>query len=195
MGAGAAFYGTWEDIRASTEPVLSRQQMTLTASQLTHAWRRCSLSSDFWARYISLFASSPPFQIEEVRLESLESTISYLLNELFENCAKFSRGPLDIVQYRSWILPSRMVFQISNHIQPGQRAPFVRRIKELLSGDPDELYFQKLEENATGDGTSSGLGYLTLMKDYHIRFGFSFTPISETTSAVDTQAHIDLKEL
>ena len=87
-----------------------------------------------------------------------------------------------------------MIFQVTNHIHPDEQAAFVEVIQELLTSDVDELYFQKLEENAEYDLEGSGLGYLTLIKDYGIQFGFRFRPQDSTSTAVDVQAHVSMKE-
>ncbi|MBM3151133.1 MAG: hypothetical protein FJZ96_02835 [Chloroflexi bacterium] len=186
--------GDWQDPSTLVGQILSRQTMILTAGQLVSAWRRCSLSSDFWARYASLF--SKRFDAgHPVQREALESAVSYLLNELFENCAKFSSASIDTVKYESWVMPGGIVIQLTNHILPEKQAGFVELMKELLDGDPDELYFRKLEQNAESDQAGSGLGYLSLMKDYNIRFGFRFYKLDDRSTAVDVQAHINIKEI
>ncbi len=184
-------FGTWEELTAVSPNYAA---MTLNASHLANHWRRNSLSSDYWAAYTAL-------QIPEIvptgwlRREDITYVLSYLLNELFENCAKFSTGSELAVRYQAWFFEEdRMVFQLTNHITPQGERPFINLIQELLTGDPDELYFQKLEENAEQDLGGSGLGYLTLIKDYGIQFGFRFRPIHEGTTAVDVQAHVSLQE-
>jgi hypothetical protein len=87
-----------------------------------------------------------------------------------------------------------MVFQVTNYIEPAGQEPFVVIIKELLENDPDELYFQKLEENFENDADGSGLGYLTMMKDYGVQFGFKFQPLEAKSVRVDVQAHLSMKE-
>jgi hypothetical protein len=183
-------YGVWQDMADVT--ALSYQQMTLDAADLAKFWRRCSLSSDFWARYTALFA---PALFAPARRDSIENLLSYLLNELFENCAKFSGGPIGTVRYQAWIQPNAFDFQILNHIAPERHDSFVQFIQELLENDPDELYFRRLEENAETDAKGSGLGYLTLMKDYGVRFGFRFSPVTAGSVAVEVQAHINLEEI
>jgi hypothetical protein len=183
-------FGTWEELTAVSPHYAA---MKLNATHLASHWRRNSLSSDYWAAYAAL-------QIPEIvatgwlRREDVSYVLSYLLNELFENCAKFSAGPEQTVHYHAWYEAERIVFQITNHIQPAGERPFINLIQEILNGDPDELYFQKLEENAEQDLGGSGLGYLTLIKDYGIQFGFRFRPINDQTTAVDVQAHVSLKE-
>jgi hypothetical protein len=182
--------GVWEETPIAP---ISSNSMLLDATHLATQWRRCSQSADFWAHYLSLYmpVPTPPGMLPR---KAMEYMLSYLLNELFENCAKFSAGPIQTVCYRSWILEDRMVFQVTNHITPAKQNPFINLIQEFLEGDPHELYFQRLEQNAELSPSGSGLGYLTLMKDYEIRFGFRFRPVEVDSVAVDVQAHINMKE-
>ena len=161
--------------------------------QLADHWRRCSLTSDFWAKYTSL--SVPVYTPKgSLNRSAIESVLSYLLNELFENLAKFSSGPHTEASYQMWMKPDCMVFQLRNHTQPQNQEPFIKLIQELLTSDLNELYFQRLEENAELNNSASGLGYLTLIKDYQIQFGFRFSPVSDDSITVDIQAHVSMKE-
>lgn len=187
-----ATYGNWEDLDQAT--ALGHYEMTLDAQQLAQFWRRCSLSSNFWSRYMALWVPIPPLP-GRLRRDAMEHLLSYLLNELFENCAKFSSGPVQRIGYTAWAQEDRMVFEMTNHVQPAAQAPFTALIEEMLTGDLDELYFARLEASAESNASGSGLGYLTLMKDYGIRFGFRFSPISADSIAVGVQAHVALEEL
>lgn len=184
-------YGDWEDL--ADAPALSHQWMALDATQLAAHWRRCSLSATFWARYSALFVPSPA-PAGRLDRTALADVLDYLLNELFENCAKFSGGPVAAVRFAAWLRADRLDFAFTNHIAPERAPTFVRFIEELLGGDPEELYFQRLEESAETGAKGSGLGYLTMMKDYGIRFGFRFEPLSDASVAVTVQAHVSLEE-
>lgn len=183
-------FGTWEELTA----VSHTHHMAMNAADLSTHWRRCSLSSDFWAKYTALgveTAVSPP----KLPRNAIESVLSYLLNELFENTAKFSSGPEQSASYQAWLSDEMMHFQLRNHIKPEDKAPFVDLIQELLNSDPDELYFEKLEANAESNASGSGLGYLTLIKDYSIQFGFRFQQLNAESIAVDVQAHVSMDEV
>lgn len=184
-------FGTWLD---DTAVPGDHVRMELNAAHLSDHWRRNSLSSDYWAYYA---AQSVPKTVPEGMLpqNAVQDILSYLLNELFENCAKFSEGSILDVCYQSWIQDESMIFQVTNHIEPESQPAFIEVIKELLFSDPDELYFQKLEQSAEFDLDGSGLGYLTLIKDYGIKFGFRFRPQNSTSIAVDVQAHVSKKEI
>lgn len=178
--------GFWE---ALPENELPNHGLVLNGGQLVEHWRRCSLTADFWSRYIALdvpLDAGPALVPRAAMLDIL----AYLLNELFENCAKFSSGPRLTVQYQSWRRATEIVIQLTNHIQPADREPFRTVIQEILVEDPDALYFQKLEASVEFNLPGSGLGYLTLIKDYGIRFGFRFRPINANSVAVDVQAHV-----
>ena len=178
--------GFWE---ALPENELPNHGLVLNGGQLVEHWRRCSLTADFWSRYIALDvpADAGPARLPRAAMLDI---LAYLLNELFENCAKFSSGPRLTVQYQSWRRATEIVIQLTNHIQPADREPFRTVIQEILEEDPDALYFQKLEASVEFNLAGSGLGYLTLIKDYGIRFGFRFRPINANSVAVDVQAHV-----
>ncbi|MCP4415731.1 MAG: hypothetical protein GY805_03855 [Chloroflexi bacterium] len=184
-------FGMWQDETAVSG---ENTRMELSAAHLSNHWRRNSLSSDYWAAYA---AQSVPTAVPEGMLSqhTMQDILSYLLNELFENCAKFSGGSNLSISYQSWIQDESMIFQLTNHIHPEKQATFVKIIQEIMTGDPDELYFQKLEDNAEYDLEKSGLGYLTLIKDYGIQFGFRFRPQNSNSTAVDVQAHVSMKEI
>jgi hypothetical protein len=122
----------------------------------------------------------------------MHSVLSYLLNELIENCAKFTAGSIKTVIFEVWRFDDEIVFQITNHIKPERQAPLVDILSELLDGDATELYFQRIEENAESGLSGSGLGYLTLMMDYGVHFGFRFRPINDQSVAIDVQAQVSM---
>ena len=179
--------GTWNDMVDSAP----NSRMRLDAEQLARHWRRVSLTADFWAQYLTLCV---PANVSGERLnrDAIHGILSYLLNELFENCAKFSIGAVKTVYFDSWELDDQMIFQITNHVKPEAQLPFIDFLHALFDGDPSELYFKRIEENVESGHSGSGLGYLTLMMDYGIRFGFRFRPVNEESVAIDIQAHVSM---
>jgi len=164
----------------------------LDASQLQAVWLRCSLSSDFWSRYLALRVPQTSAR-GWLNRAAFVSTCAYLFNELFENCAKFSSGPVSDILFCSREYAETFEVLMVNHIEPAAMDGFERLIREILEGDPDELYFRKLEANAEGQ-SGSGLGYLTLIKDWGIRFGFRFVPLGPHSIRVEVHAQVSKKE-
>ena len=85
------------------DTLISHNGMVVDAQQLVAFWRRCSLSSDFWSRYTGCFVA-PNALKGYLNRESAEGVYSYVLNELFENSAKFSKGSDLDVRYDCWVL-------------------------------------------------------------------------------------------
>lgn len=187
MTASVEILGTWQDML----DLAPSNRMVLDAEQLAQYWRRVSLTADFWSLYLALHAPAASSE-ERLNREELHGVLSYLLNELIENCAKFSAGAVKTICLESWNLDDQMVFQITNHIQPERQPPFVTFLQTLLAGDPAELYFKRIEEYTDNRQSGSGLGYLTLMMDYNIRFGFRFRPVNDESVAIDVQAHVSM---
>jgi len=171
----------------------SHNRLTVDATQLNRHWHRCGMSSDFWARYHSL-ASPRGSQSPYLSRDSAFHVYTYLLNELFENCAKFTSGPLTVVSVDTWMFADQVVYQVSNYLRPAGVQGFAQLVQNLLQGDLEEMYFQRLEANAESGGGGSGLGYLTLMKDYGIKFGFGFETIDQESVRLDVQALVSKKE-
>jgi hypothetical protein len=74
---------------------------------------------------------------------------------------------------------------------------FQALLGEITAGDPGELLLQRIEANAADENASgSGLGILTLMNDYGVRFCWTFTPAPPTDERVllETIARLPLPE-
>ena len=173
-------------------------RIELDAEGMSKYWKRNSLCSNFWSEYNSLVV---PLDMEEGWLsrEAVLDILSYLHNELFENCAKFSSGNQKKVIYQSWSQKDKFRFQFQNYVKADQISGFKEIIFEFLNADDlDELYFNKLEVSEELGDSGSGLGYLTLMKDFGIRFGFCFVKNANDSNIdieVNVQAELSLKEV
>ena len=60
-----------------------------------------------------------------------------------------------------------------------QTQDFQNHIKNLLKGDPSEMYLAQLEKNALEENHgSSNLGLLTMLNDYGAKLGWKFELLS-----------------
>ena len=149
---------------------------------LQQRWRNNGLSADFLADYLTTFYPNDESRLAGTdRHTEIKSAVSYVANELLENAMKFhdDRGnyPVD-VQLR--LHSEYLVFSVTNCISQDKVLPFQNFIKDLLDGDPQELYIQRLEENAMDDNHSgSGLGLLTMVNDYMAKLGWKFEKVEE----------------
>jgi hypothetical protein len=169
---------------------LGESLVLLDAEDMSHNWRRCGLTADFLARYYSYYFPYREKATDRISRETAENTISYILNELIENTAKYSDARDKGVEVRLSLRESDILFQVSNHVTEERAEGFLRLARGLLEGNPEELYVTQLEKNSD----SSGLGYLTMINDYGVSLGFRVDRPGESALRVTVQATMKWKE-
>ena len=173
---------------------LSDSTLMLNADEMSVNWRRVSLTADYLARYYSYYFPYKEKALFTMSRNEAENTLSFIINELIENTAKYSNTPKKNVIITLSLEEKRLIFYISNYINQDTAQEFIDICKEIFEQNTEELYIKKLEENAeTGKG-GSGLGYLTLINDYNIELGFKFEKIQEKIIKVTVQAAMKYKE-
>jgi hypothetical protein len=106
--------------------------------------------------------------------------VSYIANELLENAMKFSFNSEVSIRIGLYLFQNELRFYVSNSVNPGTVGKFKDRIRELLTGNPDELYIMQLEKNADTDTTGdSGLGFLTILNDYAAELSWKFETVQQ----------------
>jgi len=180
-----------EDIR---EDAVSSCSLHIRSDDLFRNWRRVSLSADFLARYYSYFFPYREKARDRMSRENAENSISFVLNELVENTAKYSDARDKAVDIRIWLLENVLLFKVTNFITAKFGQSFAAVAREILEGNPEELYLRRLEKNTEDDGGGSGLGYLTLINDFGVTLGFKFEKLEEESTRVTVQAMMKCKE-
>jgi hypothetical protein len=67
-------------------------------------------------------------------------------------------------------------------------------ISGISAGDPQQLLLERIEQNALNpENDISGLGYLTMISDYGIRFGWAFREQADAVVTIETQAWLPLQ--
>ena len=145
-----------------------------TSLPLQQRWRNSGLSADFLAEYWSTF-----FPVHDVpsrnKQREIKGTINYIANELLENVMKFAYQPAQhSVSLGVYFFKNEFKFYASNAIAPDAIEKFQARIHALLTKDPQQLYLEQVEKNATGGSSGSQLGLLTMVNDYQACLGWKF---------------------
>lgn len=166
----------------------------LKSDDLFQNWRRVSLSADFIARYYSYFFPYKEKAQEILDRESAENSISFVLNELIENTAKYSDAGKKEVEITICMLGTFVLFNISNFVKEELAGSFLKVAREILDSDPEELYIKKLEKNIEETTGGSGLGYLTLINDFGVALGFRLEKMGQDLVKVTVQAKMKYKE-
>ena len=180
-----------EDI---SEKTLSESSVSMKSDDLYRNWRRVSLSSDFFGKYYSYFFPYQEKALKTVSREEAENSISFVLNELVENTAKYSNTGDKTVQIHVRLLGRVLLFNVSNFVDEKVAESFVALAREIINGDPEELYMKRLEKNIEDERGDSGLGYLTLINDYGVVLGFKFIKVNTNVVQVNVQAKMKYKE-
>ena len=139
-------------------------------------WSQCSATADFFAEYFAAVHACRSDD-EAVRNEFI-GTLSYIVNELVENAVKFSVG--ETVEVTVCVADDELVALVTNQILAATVDALAEKFRELVSGDPQEMLFARVEANAENpDSGASGLGFLTMMADYGARLGWRFGAVQD----------------
>lgn len=155
-------------------------------------WNQCSATADFFAEY---FAGVDACGLhEEAERRDFVGSVGYVLNELIENAVKFSAG--GTVEIDAGVEHGEFVVVVSNQILQAAVDGLRDKFGELVSGDPQELLLQRVEENAANPEIStSGLGFLTMLSDYNAKLGWRFdaVPGNPDNALLKTTARLQVK--
>lgn len=154
---------------------------------LQQRWRNNGLSADFLAGYLSTFFPSEDNESPNKQAE-VKDAVSYVANELLENAMKFSYAPAQhSVSITMQLDANSIRFYVTNSVDPQSITGFQHFVQELLNGDPDELYMERLMQNAEAESAGgSGLGFLTMINDYHAKLGWKFEVIDKRVTPTET---------
>lgn len=180
--------GSWTE--GAREGHLSDAQLRLYATDIFQSWRRCSLTADFLARYYSYYFPYREKATDRISRETAENNISYILNELIENTAKYSDAADKSVEVAVHLRETDILCQVTNRVTEKRAGDFVKMVGELMGGNTEELYLSQLER----ESDTSGLGYLTMINDYGVTLGFKVEKRGENAYSVAVQASMHWKE-
>jgi hypothetical protein len=114
---------------------------------------------------------------------SIGNNIRFIANELFENLLHYANlSSQQPARFSLYFPENKIWFYITNPVKTEQIEPFKAFIHQLLTQNVDELYVQQVELSALDEsGATSGIGFLTMINDYHAKLAWKFETIAETT--------------
>jgi hypothetical protein len=192
MASGTETLGTFQE-RPAEKPA-SETALHLASTDMLQHWRRVSLSSDFLAKYYSFYFPYREKAKGRISREAAENSISFVLNELIENTAKYSNTTDTEVRVRVLLLERTILLEVSNAVTLKMADEFQASMREVLAGNTEELYLAKLEANLEQARNDSGLGFLTLINDYQVELGFKFERIGTDICRITVQASMNCEE-
>jgi hypothetical protein len=158
-------------------------ELTFTPSsqRIKQLWRNQRLSAHFVADYFVNFLpiNQDDSEKDDQRIKETKGAVSYVANELLENAMKYN---LETSQYKvkfgiQFLETSQViaVMFVTNSLDRAGTEKFQAFIQELLASDPNEFYIRQVEASAEDEHAEvSGLGLITAIQDYHVKFGWKF---------------------
>ncbi|MBL1208748.1 slr1658 superfamily regulator [Geminocystis sp. GBBB08] len=173
-------YGNFREIE--TEKSTEYLQLSFSPSSLSlkERWGNNGLSADFLGDYFRTFLPKTLGDNENYsRRDEIKSTVSYIANELLENAIKFNNDNIDYsISIRLNLDVDKITLWLTNNVTQSLYEAYQNFVEELLNNDPQELYFERLEQNAEKEfADSSGLGLLTILVDYKAKLAWKFQSI------------------
>lgn len=165
------------------ETLITDMRIELVPLDLIVQWHRCSMMSEFLAEYMALHF---------VERDAARQALSTGLNELIENIAKFSadkrqRATLSIAHHGD-----HLRITTANEAE-GQRArALAERLDRIAVSDAEELFLEQIEHTATNDRAASGLGLITIRKDYGALMGAEIQPVDGVQDRFTVVFSVDL---
>ena len=138
-------------------------------------WRRCGMVADFLANYQSFNFSN--------RKKAM-TTLSTIINELLENAVKFSSDQNKEVRLSLRHNNNKIVIETINISDRKAASNLELFIQKLNNENVEKLFFDQIEFTATNATDISGLGLLTLIKDYNAQLGISIKPKAENNDSL-----------
>jgi hypothetical protein len=192
MASSTETLGTFQE-RPAEKPA-SEASLHLASTDMLQHWRRVSLSSDFLAKYYSFYFPYREKAKGRISRETAENSISFVLNELIENTAKYSNTADTEVRVRVLLLQRTILLEVSNAVTAKLADEFRASMREVLAGNTEELYLARLEANLQEARSDSGLGFLTLINDYQVQLGFKFERTGTDICRITVQASMNCEE-
>ena len=179
MADNTIIYGDYSEATSRTELQTVRfKAAALNADQL---WENGSLS----AFYISQFWEIYFHRHKDTNRADIRDSVRYITAELIGNAVKYSATPDIIINIALDRQDPEFRICVINKVDPANAETYKKFIEHLLANDPEKLYIEQMERNATDDNWRSCIGFLTIMLDYggHLAWKFKVDDKTNTLTA------------
>lgn len=188
-------FGNFQSIEQQKNTEYLQLVFSPSSLSLKQRWQHNGLSADFLGDYLTIFFPKSTKENETYsKQDEIKSTVSYIANELLENAMKFyDKNSETTITIRLNLDVDKLTFLLTNSITKNQAEILENFIKELLNNDPQELYFQKLEENAEINlSDHSGLGIITMINNYNAQVAWKFDTIDNMSTNLIVTTMVEL---
>lgn len=161
-----AVYGTYAQKGEGDTPITEVGLKFVPLDLIAH-WRRTGITADFLANFLSY---------NFLDQKTAHSVVSTLLNELLENAVKFSADKHKRIHLNICHFGDRMTVETMNSADEEQTRHFDGVIQKILSNDAEKLFLDQIQHTAENDTSASGLGLISMKKDFNAEYGVKIAP-------------------
>ena len=132
--------------------------------KLISHWKKCSLVSDFFSDYQSYYFNNS---------KKIMSILSTVINELLENAVKYTSDPNKLVTTSLKQYNKNISIETINITDKKNAEKLSKSLKKIKTKNLERLFFEQIEFAAKNDKNASGLGLISLAKDYNATLSVS----------------------
>ncbi len=169
-------YGLYTDADKTPAPVSDLSLDFIVPLDFMTEWQRCGLVADFLARYQSFNFKNP---------EKALNVLSTVVNELLENGVKFSADKNKLVNLSLRYYGSTIEIETVNTCDQTQAVVLDTYIERLKNNDSETMFLEQIQKSEDGGSDVSGLGLITILKDYDAQLGIRISPKTEGDTNYD----------
>jgi hypothetical protein len=154
----------------SDEASLSEFEVKFMPLDLVAHWRRCGVTADFLAYFLSQTFSRP---------DDALGILSTVINELLENAVKFSANKRRPIVLSLSHFGETIRITTENTCSNEKAERFATFLQRLDTEDIDDLFIAQIEHNAESAQGESGLGIITMVRDYGAQLGVGIQSVED----------------
>ena len=176
-----AVMGEYEDVS-----VRENIRLRLSREDIMSIWKRCGMTADYGADYVSTYFGG---------IKEIGNSASTIMNELIENAAKYSSESGGEIEIKVLVMDNEVIFQVNNFVDAEKFYSFREFVERVLeSDDVNALYFDRLASLNEGDQEKSGIGLLSIISFFNLKFGLKFKSVDSSSHyMVSVQAAMPVK--
>lgn len=175
--------GEWNPL---TEEPITELKMRFVPLDLVAHWKRCGMVADFLAHFLA-------YNFENAAGAS--NIVSTVLNETLENAVKFSCDKHTKISLALRHTGEHLEIETTNIATRHEADKMFEIIKKIHAEDAELLFIQQLEHTAAIDATASGLGLISLKKDYRAGMGAKLREIDNGRCEVSFRIVLSTDEI
>jgi len=179
--SGVREYGAFDASVEARRPISELSMLCIPLDIVAH-WRRCGMTADYLAEYLA-------YNFED--MAAAQNIISTVLNELAENAVKFSSNKRRPINIRVIHYGEYLQITTTNEASAERASSLASLMEKLESEDVEHLFMRHIEDSAALKRSTSGLGLISLKKDYHADVGVRITP-KESTAFYEVLVQVTL---